>query len=118
MKFIIKIIVNAVVLIALAGMFPSMITVQSFGFALLTGLFITLVNGTIRPLLQLLALPISFLTFGLFALIINGLTLALAIGFVGNQIVINGFLNVIIVSIVLSFVQSVVFKFLNQNLKI
>lgn len=117
MKFIIRVLINALVLVALAEMFPAMIAVESFGFALLAGLFITIINGTIRPLLQLLALPISFLTFGIFALIINGISLELAISFAGNQIVINGFFNVIIVSLVLSFVQSLVFKFLNENFK-
>lgn len=116
MKFIIKIVVNALVLIALAGMFPHTVFVESFGIALLTGMFIAILNNTIRPILQIFALPISIFTFGIFALIINGFVLELAINLVGSQIQINGFFYVMLVSIILSFVQSAVFKFLNQNL--
>lgn len=117
LKFILKILINAIVLIALAGMFPSMVYVDNFGIAVLTGMFITVFNGTIRPVLQVLALPISFVTFGIFALVINGIVLELAVSLVGSQIQINGFLNIILTSIILSFVQSIIFNFLNNNLK-
>lgn len=117
MRFIIKILINSAVLIALAGMFPNMVYVDNFGVALLAGMFIAVFNGTIRPILQIIALPISLLTFGLFSLLINGVILEIAINMVGNQIQISGFLNVVLTSIVLSFVQTAVFNFLNNNLR-
>lgn len=115
MKFLIKIVVNALVLIAMAGMFPGIITVANFGVALLTGIILAILNSTIRPILQVISLPVTVLTFGIFALIINAFMLELATNFVGNQVYIPSVWGVMLVSIVLSIVQSIVFNFLNRN---
>lgn len=45
---------------------------------LLSGLVILLLNMTVRPVLQLIGLPVSILTLGLFALVINGAVFVLA----------------------------------------
>lgn len=118
MRFLIRIIVNALVLAGMAAMFPNMIYLQSFGVALLTGAILAILNSTIKPILQVISLPITFLTFGLFALIINGLMLELATQLVGSKILINGFLSVILIAIMLSLVQSTVFKFLTNNFRL
>jgi putative membrane protein len=44
---------------------------------IVAALLLGLVNATLRPILILLTLPISLVTFGLFALVINGAMLAL-----------------------------------------
>ena len=46
---------------------------QSIGGAFVAVLVLTLVNALIRPVVQLLTLPLSCLTFGLFGLVINAL---------------------------------------------
>lgn len=48
------------------------IAIASFYFALILALFWGIIGLTIRPILFLLTLPINFITFGLFTLIING----------------------------------------------
>ncbi|MCB1152498.1 MAG: phage holin family protein [Deltaproteobacteria bacterium] len=49
------------------------------GMAFIIGaLVVGFVNAYIRPVVQLLALPITIVTFGIFALIVNGLMLGLA----------------------------------------
>ncbi|AGP30316.1 membrane protein [Corynebacterium terpenotabidum Y-11] len=45
---------------------------------LLSALVIVLLNMTVRPVLHLIGLPVSILTLGLFALVINGAVFALA----------------------------------------
>lgn len=45
---------------------------------LLSGAVILLLNMTVRPVLQLIGLPVSILTLGLFALVINGVVFVLA----------------------------------------
>ncbi len=45
---------------------------------LFSGLVILLLNMTVRPVLQLIGLPLSILTLGLFALVINGVVFGLA----------------------------------------
>lgn len=46
---------------------------QSTGDLLLAALVLGLINALIRPLLWVLTLPLTVLTFGLFALLINAL---------------------------------------------
>jgi putative membrane protein len=64
--------VNALALLALPYVFPS-IKVDSFGAALIAALALGLINTLIRPLLILLTLPVTVLTLGLFIFVINGL---------------------------------------------
>lgn len=49
------------------------IEVRSFAAALVAALLIGLMNALIRPVLLLLTLPVTLLTLGLFALVINAL---------------------------------------------
>jgi len=78
--FIIRLVLNALSLIVVASVIPG-IAVESFPIAILAAVVIGLVNALIRPLIELLSLPITILTFGLFSLIINALMFGLAAWF-------------------------------------
>lgn len=75
--FIIRLVLNALALIIVANVIPG-IAVRDFPIALLAAVVIGLVNALVRPLLELLSLPITILTLGLFSLVINALMFALA----------------------------------------
>jgi putative membrane protein len=60
-----------------------------------------LVNALIGPIARLLALPVTMVTFGLFALVINGLLLALTAGLSGSLDV-GGFGAAIVAAILIS----------------
>lgn len=77
MLFIIRLVLNALALIIVANIVPG-ISIQSFPIAILAAVVIGLVNALIRPLLEILSLPITILTLGLFSLVINALMFALA----------------------------------------
>jgi len=79
MKLLVVWLLNAVSLLAVAYLMPS-IEVSGFGGALITAAVIALVNVLIRPVLVILTLPVSVLTLGLFILVINGL-LFLLVGY-------------------------------------
>src|SRR5262245_33365589 len=64
--------INAVALIAVAYLMPS-IAVASFGTALVAALVLGLINAVVRPVLVLLTLPVTILTLGLFIFVLNGL---------------------------------------------
>lgn len=51
------------------------ISVASFGVALLAAVILGFINLTFKPLLILITLPVTLLTFGLFSLVINALLL-------------------------------------------
>jgi len=59
-------------LISLQGFGPgSPVTLGAFGAAFIFAVVLGLVNGFIKPIVQVLALPISVLTLGIFALLVN-----------------------------------------------
>jgi putative membrane protein len=59
-------------LIAIAGIGPGHpFTWGAFWVAFLFAVVLGLVNGTIKPIVQVLSLPITILTLGLFALLVN-----------------------------------------------
>lgn len=72
MKLLIVWFLNALALLAVAYLMPS-IHVTGFGSALIAAAVIGLVNILIRPILVLLTLPVTVLTLGLFIFVINGL---------------------------------------------
>jgi putative membrane protein len=87
--------------------------VNNFVVALIAAVIIGLVNAFIRPILRLLAFPITLLTFGLFTLVINALTLWLASVLTpGYGFEIKGFLPALLGSIVLAIVSSIINYFL------
>lgn len=77
MNLIIKWILFALLIMAIAWIIPG-IEVTGFLGALIAVIIIALVNTFIKPILQIIALPINFITLGLFSLVINALMLLLA----------------------------------------
>ena len=51
--------------------------IEGWANFLLAGLLLGVANAVVRPFLVLVTLPITFLTLGLFLLVVNGVTLAL-----------------------------------------
>lgn len=74
---------NAAALMLLPEIVTS-ITVKSFTAALIAAILIGLLNALIRPILLLLTLPITFITLGLFILVINALMFWMASGLVAG----------------------------------
>jgi putative membrane protein len=79
------------------------IFVENFGSALIAVVVIGLVNALIKPILLLLTLPLTIMTLGLFALVINALMLMLA-GSVLPGFRVEGFVAALIGSILLSLI--------------
>ncbi len=77
MKFIIRLLINALFLLV-APFIISGVVISGFWTAVITAIFLGIVNAVIRPLLIILTLPINILTLGLFTLVINGLLVLLA----------------------------------------
>lgn len=75
-------------------------------------LFMALLNASIKPVVQMLALPFSILTFGILALVINWLFMELAswlaFSFFDMGVVIDGFWWSVLGSLIMSIVSSIV----------
>jgi putative membrane protein len=76
-SFLLKVIVGAIS-VFLADFLLMGVQVSSWLSALVLVIVIILLNFTIKPLLILLTLPLSLLTFGLFLLVINALVVLIA----------------------------------------
>jgi len=74
--FLIRLTFNVLALILAASIVPG-IEVKGFIPAIAAALLLGIFNAFLRPLLILLTLPLSLLTFGLFILVINGFLLKL-----------------------------------------
>ena len=112
MRILLVWLVNALALIAVAYLMPS-ISIASFTSALIAALVLGLVNAVIRPVLILLTLPATVLTLGLFIFVINGL-LFWFVGSVLEGFVVQGFwagvLGAILFSIVSWLLSSLALK--------
>ena len=81
--------------------------VKDFSVAFLVAIVLTLLNKFIKPILNLLALPLTFMTFGLFGLVINGLILYMATVVLAPDFQIAGFGLCIVTSIIVSILYSI-----------
>jgi len=77
------------------------ISVENFVSAMFVCIIIALINTFIKPLLQIISFPITILTLGLFALVINALLLMLA-GWIAPGFEVDGFVSALFGSILLS----------------
>lgn len=112
MRILIVWLVNALALIAVAYLMPS-ISVSSFWTALVAALVLGLINAVIRPVLVLVTLPASVLTLGLFILVLNGLLFWFVGSFVEGfsvQGFWSGFFGAILFSIVSWALSALVLK--------
>jgi putative membrane protein len=81
------------------------IEVRGFGDAMIATLVIGIVNAVAGPVLLFLAWPITFLTLGLFLLVINACLLKLA-SLVTPGFRVRGFLSAILGALVLTILSS------------
>lgn len=81
MSILLRWFINALALLAIPYFMKS-VHVDSLITALVAALVLGFLNTLIRPILLLLTLPITLLTLGLFALVINGLMFWLAAEFI------------------------------------
>jgi putative membrane protein len=112
MGFFTRIIVNAIIFLAIAGFFPGMLFVSSIWMALGASLVLGILNALVRPILSILSFPITFLTLGLFSIVINALMLQLTAGVVGAGFAFNSFVSAMVVAVIMSLVNIIVTNYL------
>lgn len=103
MKLLIVWLLNALALLAVAYLVPS-IHVSGLGGALIAAAVIGLVNVLVKPILVILTLPVTVLTLGLFLFVINGL-LFFFVGHLLNGFEVQGLLAGILGAILYSLIS-------------
>jgi len=102
MKIILQWLIVAGAVLATSYFVPG-ISVSSFYIALIVALVWGIFSFSIKPILHILALPITILTLGLFSLVINGLLFWFISTFIkGFQV--DGFVSAILGAFVVSFI--------------
>ena len=85
------------------------VEVKNLSSSLIAAAVIGLLNAILRPVLGFIFFPLTFLTLGLFALVLNGLMIWLAAQFVDGFRLRGGFLNAVIAAIVLALLNTLIF---------
>lgn len=85
------------------------ITVEGFWGAMVAALVLSLLNLFIKPLIFVLTLPLTLITFGLFAFVINAAVLWLA-GRISDGFEVEGFIPALIGAAIISLVSYVISK--------
>ena len=116
MKLLIKVAIQTLLFLAIARLLPGMFRVDTLVTAIIASLVLAILNWTIKPLLHIISLPITFITFGLFSFVINAITLELTSALVGsNSFYFNGFGSALVVAVILAICNSIINSYTMNN---
>ena len=113
MKLLVRILVTAALVLLIAN-FMTGVHVDGFATAIIVAVVLGLLNIFIKPILVLLTLPVTFVTLGLFLLVINAIIILLCDTIVGGFGV-DSFFTALLFSIILSLAQSILYALLGEN---
>ncbi|WP_419883251.1 phage holin family protein [Peribacillus sp. B-H-3] len=108
MNALFRFLVNGLLLMAIAWLLDS-ISVDSYITALIAIFILGIVNLIVRPVLHLISLPITILTFGLFSFVINAAAFYLT-SYLVSGFEVTSFWGAFIGSLLLTLAQSILVK--------
>lgn len=116
MKFLLRMLVSAGVIFGVAYLSSgSLLQVDSFWpGAVVAAVVLALVNALVKPIVHLISLPVTILSLGLFALVINAFMLTLVAAVVPGVSTV-GFLQTLLAAIMISVVTSVLTNWLESE---
>lgn len=92
------------------------VNIANFPAAMIAALVIGLINGSVKPVLSTLSLPLNFLSFGAFSLVVNGLCFWLAAVLVPGFAV-RGIIGFLLGPVILTFANTFINNyFVERNL--
>ncbi|HEA21559.1 hypothetical protein LCGC14_1183230 [marine sediment metagenome] len=115
MKLVIRILLSALAVVILSKILPH-VSVDSYFTAIIVAIVLSLLNFLVKPILVILTLPVTIVTFGLFLLIINAIIILLADTMV-DGFVVDGIGWALLFSLLLSFLQSILYSLLGEKEK-
>ncbi|CAH0187390.1 phage holin family protein [Chryseobacterium sp. Bi04] len=104
MNLIIRLFITAIVAYLLTKVLPG-VQFEGFSTAIIFAIVLGVLNIFVKPILSLFGLPLTIITLGFFALVINAAIIMLADYFIDSMVV-DGFWWAFIFSILLSIVTS------------
>ncbi len=104
-RWIGKLFASALAVMVVAYILPG-VHIKDFITGLLVAVVLALLNSIVKPILIVLTIPVTVVTFGLFLLVINSVIILLA-GKLVPHFTVDGFWWALLFSILLSFVNSI-----------
>jgi len=110
MRWIISILINAILFVAIAGFFEESFYISGFGAAVGASVILSIINMIVRPILIILTLPVTILSLGFFLFVINAITLQITDGIMGSSFEIESFGTALLVAIIMSIANLIIQK--------
>lgn len=112
MNLIIRMLITAAVAFFLTKILSG-VHFDNFATAIIFAIVLAVLNLIVKPILHILGLPLTIITLGLFAFVINALVILIADYFIDGMMV-DGFWWALIFSIALSLITSLVSGIFNS----
>jgi putative membrane protein len=113
MNFIARLLITAAVAYGLTYVVKG-VKMDNYGSAVIFAGVLALVNVFVRPLLVILTIPVTILTFGLFLIVINALMILL-VDWMMESVHFAGFWTALLFSLLLSFVTPLIYALLGDK---
>ena len=113
MNLILKLLLTALAVVVLSKILPG-VAVEGYGSAIIVAIVIALLRLLVKPILVLLTLPITIVTFGLFLLIVNAFIILMADYFI-DSFAVATIWWALLFSLLLSVFQSLLFSLLKED---
>ena len=113
MNFLTRLLISAASVLISAYLISG-VEVSGLMSALMVAVFLGLLNVVLKPILILLTIPVTILSFGLFLFVINALIVLMVDGVVSGFAV-SGIWSAMLFSLILSFVTSVMTAVFDPN---
>lgn len=111
MKLLLRLVISTLAVLVASKIVPG-VFVEDTGTAIVIAIVLGLLNTFLRPVLQILALPITILTLGLFYFVVNVFIIYLATYLIsGFQV--DGFISALFFGLAVSVVSAVLGMFLD-----
>ncbi|WP_149241815.1 phage holin family protein [Dyadobacter sp. 32] len=111
MNLLIRLVISTLAILVAGHLIPG-IHVASLTTAIVVAIVLGILNTFLKPILQILALPITILTLGLFYFIVNALIIYLASKMV-DGFVVSDLIAALLFSLVVSVVSGILGMFLD-----
>lgn len=104
MRFLINLLFSGLAVFLTAMILPA-VHVDGFGWAMLAGLVIGVVNATVGTVLRIFTFPLNLLTLGLMSFIITVLMVLLASWIMGGRFQVDGFWWAAVFALVVAIIE-------------
>jgi putative membrane protein len=105
MNSVVRFLLSGLAVLLTSYLLPG-VHVENYGYALLVAVLLSLANLFIKPVLVVLTIPVTILTFGLFLLVINVLIVLLVDAIIPSGFEVDGFWWGLAFSLILAIFNS------------